>query len=43
MPRYWLPINEVVFLLFERIANDFVNDAQVYSLFAAFIRQRFIR
>ncbi len=30
-------------LLFERIANDLVNDIQVYSLFVAFIRQRFIR
>ncbi len=30
-------------LLFERIANDLVNDAQVYSLFVAFIRQCFIR
>ncbi len=28
----------VVCLLFERIANDLVNDIQVYSLFAAFIR-----
>ncbi len=38
-----LLINAVVCLLFERIANDLVNDIQVYSLFAAFIRQRFIR
>ncbi len=30
-------------LLFERIANDLVNDIQVYLLFAAFIRQGFIR
>ncbi len=33
----------VVCLLFERIANDPVNDIQVYSLFAVFIRQHFIR
>ncbi len=33
----------VVCLLFERIANDLVNDIQVYSLFAEFILQRFIR
>ncbi len=33
----------VVCLLFEQIANDLVNDAQVYSLFVAFIRQHFIR
>ncbi len=33
-----LLINAVVSLLFERIANDLVNDIQVYSLFAAFIR-----
>ncbi len=33
----------IVCLLFERIANDIVNDTQVYSLFVAFIRQRFIR
>ncbi len=38
-----LLINVVVCLLFERIANDLVTDIQVYSLFAAFIRQRFIR
>ncbi len=38
-----LLINAVVCLLFERIANDLVNDIQVYSLFSAFIRQRFIR
>ncbi len=38
-----LLINAVVCLLFERIVNDLVNDTQVYSLFAAFIRQRFIR
>ncbi len=38
-----LLINTVVCLLFERIANDHVNDTQVYSLFAAFIRQHFIR
>ncbi len=31
----------IVCLLFER--NDLVNDTQVYSLFVAFIRQRFIR
>ncbi len=28
----------VVCLLFERIANDLVNDTQVYLLFTAFIR-----
>ncbi len=33
----------IVCLLFERIANDPVNDTQVYSLFVAFIRQHFIR
>ncbi len=33
----------VVCLLFDRIVNDLVNDIQVYSLFARFIRQRFIR
>ncbi len=33
----------IVCLLFERIANDLVNDTLVYSLFVAFIRQRFIR
>ncbi len=33
----------IVCLLFERITNDLVNDTQVYSLFVAFIRQRFIR
>ncbi len=33
----------VVRLLVERIANGLVNDVQVYSLFAVFIRQRFIR
>ncbi len=38
-----LLINMVVCLLFEQIANDLVNDTQVYSLFAAFIRQCFIR
>ncbi len=31
-------LNAVVYLLFERIANDLVNDTQVYSLFTAFIR-----
>ncbi len=39
----WRLIITIVCLLFERIANDLVNDIQVYSLFAAFIRQRFIR
>ncbi len=38
-----LLIITIVCLLFERIANDLVNDTQVYSLFVAFIRQRFIR
>ncbi len=38
-----LHVAMVVCLLFERIANDLVNDIQVYSLFALFIRQRFIR
>ncbi len=33
-----LLINAVVCLLFGRIANDLVNDTQVYLLFAAFIR-----
>ncbi len=33
----------IVCLLFKRIANDLVNDTQVYSLFVAFIRQGFIR
>ncbi len=33
----------IVCLLFEQIANDLVNDTQVYSLFVAFIRHRFIR
>ncbi len=37
-----LLINAVVYLLFERIANDHVNDTQVYSLFAVFICQCFI-
>ncbi len=37
-----LLINVVVCLLFEQIANDHVNDTQVYSLFTAFIRQCFI-
>ncbi len=32
----------IVCLLFERIANDLVNDTQVYLLFVAFIRQCFI-
>ncbi len=36
-------IIKVVCLLFERIANDLVTDTQVYSLFIAFISQRFIR
>ncbi len=38
-----LLINTVLCLLFERIANDLVNDTQVYLLFAAFICQHFIR
>ncbi len=38
-----LLIITIVCLLFERIANDLVNDTQVYSLFVAFICQRFIR
>ncbi len=38
-----LLIITIVCLLFERIANDLVNDTQVYSLFVAFIRQCFIR
>ncbi len=38
-----LLINAVICLLFEQIANDLVNDVQVYSLFAVFIRQLFIR
>ncbi len=33
----------IVCLLFEQIANDLVTDTQVYSLFVAFIHQRFIR
>ncbi len=33
-----LMINAVVCLLFERIVNDLVNEIQVCSLFAAFIR-----
>ncbi len=33
----------IVCLLFEQIANDLVKDTQVYLLFIAFIRQRFIR
>ncbi len=36
-------VHAALLLLFERIANDRVNDTQVYSLFVAFIRQRFIR
>ncbi len=39
----WRLIITIVCLLFEGIANDLVNDIQVYSLFAVFIRQRFIR
>ncbi len=38
-----LLIITIVCLLFERIANDLVNGTQVYLLFVAFIRQRFIR
>ncbi len=38
-----LLIIPIVCLLFERIANDLVNDTQVYSLFVAFICQSFIR
>ncbi len=33
----------IVCLLSERIGNDLVNDTQVYSLFVAFICQRFTR
>ncbi len=38
-----LQIITIVCLLFKRIANDLVYNTQVYSLFVAFIRQRFIR
>ncbi len=34
----WRLIITIVCLLFEQIANDLVNDTQVYLLFVAFIR-----